>query len=115
MEDGNYKFSYPTVSKTGKYTLTPTVAGEGCKESPFELFVSPGGFDPNNTGVEFPDPNQIGRRGPRVSVKDTNGNLRAGEDDKVVADMIPLSKIPDVLPFSFFHLVNISDHSQIER
>eukprot|EP01128_Nolandella_sp_AFSM9_P007577 TRINITY_DN41_c0_g1_i1.p1 TRINITY_DN41_c0_g1~~TRINITY_DN41_c0_g1_i1.p1 ORF type:complete len:1432 (-),score=481.49 TRINITY_DN41_c0_g1_i1:80-4375(-) len=93
-DDGTYKLAYPTITKAGVYALTPLVDGEATKDAPFEVEVGSGGFDPNNTDVNFPDPNQIGRKGPRVSVKDNQGNLRAGKDDKVEADLTPLSKIP---------------------
>jgi len=38
--DGTYACSYPDIAKAGKYTLVPTVAGEGIKDSPFKVTVS---------------------------------------------------------------------------
>lgn len=87
--DGTYSCNYSGVTKTGPYTLLPTVGGEPVKDAPFTINVGAGGFDPNNTDVEFPDKNVAGRKGPTIKVKDNNGNLRAGCGDKVEADLIP--------------------------
>jgi len=91
--DGTYSAEYPGVAKAGQYTLTPTVNGENVKDAPFKVKVAAGGFDPNNTGVEVPNPGYTGRKGPKVSVKDKQGNLRAGFDDDVEADLTPKLKI----------------------
>jgi len=94
--DGTYSCEYPNVAKAGDYTLTPTVNGENVKDAPFHVKVGAGGFDPNNTGVDIPNPGFAGRKGPKVSVKDKQGNLRAGFDDDVEADLTPKMKIPKV-------------------
>lgn len=94
--DGTYNAEYPGVSKAGDYTLTPTVNGEPVKDAPFHVKVVAGGFDPNNTGVEVPNPGYTGRRGPKVSVKDKAGNLRSGFDDDVEADLTPKMKIAKI-------------------
>jgi len=91
--DGTYSAEYPGVAKAGDYTLTPVVNGEPVKDAPFQVKVGAGGFDPNNTGVEIPNPGYTGRKGPKVSVKDKQGNLRAGFDDDVEADLTPKLKI----------------------
>jgi len=94
--DGTYSAEYPGVGKAGNYTLTPTVNGEPVKDAPFHVKVVAGGFDPNNTGVEVPNPGYTGRKGPKISVKDKAGNLRAGFDDDVEADLTPKLKIPKI-------------------
>lgn len=94
--DGTYACSYPGVKKTGTYTLLPTVNGEPVKDAPFTVEVGAGDFNINNTGVEIPNPSLAGRRGPRVTVKDNNGNPRAGCGDKVDADLIPKLKVGPV-------------------
>jgi len=94
--DGTYSAEYAGVSKAGDYTLTPTVNGEHVKDAPFHVKVGAGGFDPNNTGVEIPNPGFTGRKGPKVSVKDKQGNLRAGFDDDVEADLTPKLKISKI-------------------
>jgi len=94
--DGTYKIAYPGVKSKGKWSIAPQVADEAVKDSPFEVYVAPGGFDINNTDVEIPKPGQAGRRGPKVSVKDNEGNLREGFDDDVEADLTPKLKIPKV-------------------
>jgi len=94
--NGTYSCSYPSVAKAGEYTLTPTVNGHVIVDAPFKVRISPGGFDPNNTGVEIPKPGHAGRRGPKVSVKDTQGNLRSGFDDKVEADLTPKIKLTGI-------------------
>jgi hypothetical protein len=91
--DGTYSAEYPGVAKAGDYTLTPVVNGEPVKDAPFQVKVGAGGFDPNNTGVEIPNPGYTGRKGPKISVKDKQGNLRAGFDDDVEADLTPKLKI----------------------
>jgi len=91
--DGTYSAEYPGVAKAGNYTLTPLVNGEPVKDAPFHVKVGAGGFDPNNTGVEVPNPGYTGRKGPKISVKDKQGNLRAGFDDDVEADLTPKLKI----------------------
>jgi filamin len=93
--NGTYDAEY-APNKTGNYTLTPVVNGEHVKDAPFHVKVSAGGFDPNQTGVEVPNPGYTGRAGPKVSVKDKNGNLRAGFDDQVEADLTPKLKITGV-------------------
>jgi len=94
--NGTYKLAYAGVKTKGKWLVAPTVANEAVKDSPFEVYVAPGGFDLNNTGVEIPKPGHAGRRGPKVSVKDSEGNLREGFDDDVEADLTPKMKIPKV-------------------
>jgi len=94
--DGTYKIGYPGVKAKGKWSIAPVVADEAVKDSPFEVYVAPGGFDNNNTVVEIPKPGHAGRRGPKVSVKDNEGNLREGFDDDVEADLTPKIKIPRV-------------------
>jgi filamin len=94
--DGTYSAEYPGITKAGNYTLTPTVNGQAVVDAPFKVKVNPGGFDPNNTGVEIPNPGHAGRKGPKVSVKDKQGNLRAGFDDDVEADLTPKMKIPKI-------------------
>jgi hypothetical protein len=94
--DGTYSAEYPGVAKAGDYTLTPTVNGEPVKDAPFHVKVVAGGFDPNQTGVEIPNPGYTGRKGPKVSVKDKAGNLRAGFDDDVEADLTPKMKISKI-------------------
>jgi hypothetical protein len=94
--DGTYKVSYPDVKTKGKWLITPVVADEAVKNAPFEVYVAPGGFDPNATDVDIPKPGHAGRRGPRVSVKDNEGNLREGFDDDVEADLTPKMKIEKV-------------------
>jgi len=94
--DGSYSAEYPGVGKAGNYTLTPTVNGKTIIDAPFKVKVTPGGFDNNNTGVEIPKPGFAGRRGPKVSVKDNQGNLRAGFDDEVEADLTPKLKISKI-------------------
>jgi len=94
--DGTYSAEYPGVKQAGDYTLTPTVNGQRVVDAPFKVKVAPGGFDPNNTGVEIPNPGYAGRKGPKVSVKDKQGNLRAGFDDDVEADLTPKMKITKI-------------------
>jgi len=94
--NGTYSASYPALSKAGNYTLTPTVNGKPVVDAPFKIVATPGGFDLNNTGVEIPKPGFAGRKGPKVSVKDKQGNLRAGFDDSVEADLTPKLKINGV-------------------
>jgi hypothetical protein len=94
--DGTYSAEYPSVGKAGDYTLTPTVNGHRVVDAPFKVKVAPGGCDPNNTGVEVPNPGYTGRKGPKVSVKDKAGNLRAGFDDDVEADLTPKMKIAKI-------------------
>jgi len=94
--DGTYSADYPGVSKAGSYTLTPVVNGEPVRDAPFHVKVVAGGFDPNNTGVEVPNPGYTGRKGPKVSVKDRQGNLRAGFEDQVEADLTPKLKVSGV-------------------
>lgn len=77
----------------GTYTLMPTVANEAVEEAPFALHVSAGAFDPTLTSVDVPRPGQVGRHGPRVAVRDAHGNLRAGCDDEVEADLTPVLKL----------------------
>jgi len=92
--DGTYALAYGGVSKKGKYSIAPNVAGELVKDAPFIVYVAPGGFDLSQTGVEIPKPSEAGRRGPKVSVRDNQGNLREGIDDDVEADLTPKMKIP---------------------
>jgi filamin len=94
--DGTYKLSFSGVAKIGKYLVAPLVADELVKDAPFQIYVAPGGFDLSKTGVDVPNPSQAGRRGPKVSVRDNQGNLREGCDDKVEADLTPKIKIPNV-------------------
>jgi hypothetical protein len=94
--DGTYACEYAGVGKAGNYTLTPTVNGEPVKDAPFKVQVAAGGFDPNNTEVVIPKPGFAGRKGPKVTVKDRQGNPRAGFDDDVEADLTPKFKIPKV-------------------
>jgi len=94
--NGTYSCSYPAVNKAGNYTLTPTVNGHPVVDAPFKVVVSPGGFDPSKTEVEIPKPGYAGRRGPKVAVKDNQGNLRAGCDDHVEADLTPKLKISKI-------------------
>jgi len=94
--NGTYKLAYGGVTKMGKYSIEPTVAGELVKGAPFQVHVAPGGFDLSKTGVEIPKPSEAGRKGPKVSVRDTQGNLRQGFDDDVEADLTPKMKIPKV-------------------
>jgi len=91
--NGTYSCAYPGVSKAGTYTITPTVNGEKVKKAPFTVKVSPGGFDLSKTGVDIPKPSEAGRKGPKVTVRDNQGNPRAGFDDKVEADLTPKIKI----------------------
>lgn len=91
--DGTYACEYPAVPKAGNYTLTPKVNGEQIKDAPFKVKVAAGGFDPNNTTVDVPNPGYAGRKGPKITVKDKQGNPRAGEDDDVEADLTPKMKI----------------------
>jgi len=93
--DGTYDCEYD-IGKAGNYTLTPTVNGEPVKDAPFQVKVAAGGFSVDNTDIDIPKPGYAGRRGPRVTVKDKQGNPRAGEDDKVVADLTPKLKIAGV-------------------
>jgi filamin len=94
--NGTYDADYPGIAKAGHYTLTPIVNGEPVRDAPFKVNVTAGGFDPNNTTVEVPNPGATGRPGPKVSVKDKQGNLRAGFDDQVEADLTPKLKISGV-------------------
>jgi len=94
--NGSYACSYPGVGKAGNYTITPTVNGEKVKKAPFQVKVAAGGFDPNATEVSIPNPGFTGRKGPKISVKDKQGNLRAGFDDDVEADLTPKMKIAKV-------------------
>jgi len=94
--DGSYKCAYPGVAKAGNYTITPKVNGEAVKKAPFKVKVAPGGFDLSKTGVEIPNPGFTGRRGPKITVRDNQGNPRAGCDDDVEADLTPKMKIPKV-------------------
>jgi len=94
--DGTYKIAYPDVKAKGKWLIAPLVADEAVKDSPFEVYVAPGGFDPNGTDVQIPNPGHAGRRGPKVSVKDSEGNLREGFDDDVEADLTPKMKISKI-------------------
>jgi len=94
--DGTYACSYPAVSKAGLYTITPKVSGAAVQKAPFKVKVSPGGFDLSKTGVEIPNPGFTGRKGPKVTVRDNQGNPRAGFDDDVEADLTPKMKIPKV-------------------
>jgi len=94
--NGTYKLSYADVKKKGQWLIAPTVANEGVKDSPFEVYVAPGGFDPNGTVVDIPKPGHAGRRGPKVSVKDNEGNLREGIDDEVLADLTPKIKLTGI-------------------
>jgi filamin len=90
--NGTYSAEY-APAKTGNYTLTPIVNGKPVVDAPFQVKVGAGGFDPNATTVEIPKPGHAGRKGPKVSVKDNQGNLRAGFEDDVEADLIPKIKI----------------------
>jgi len=94
--NGSYDCEYSGVNKAGNYTLTPTVNGESVKNAPFKVKVQAGGFAPENTEVQMPNPGFTGRKGPKISVKDKAGNLRAGFDDDVEADLTPKMKIPRV-------------------
>jgi len=66
------------------------------KDAPFHVKVAAGGFDPNNTDVQIPKPGFAGRKGPKVTVKDKQGNPRAGFDDSVEADLTPKLKIAGI-------------------
>jgi len=94
--DGTYACSYPGVTKAGSYVITPKVNGKPVQKAPFKVKVSPGGFDLSKTGVEVPNPGFTGRKGPKVTVRDNQGNPRAGFDDDVEADLTPKLKIPKV-------------------
>jgi len=94
--DGTYSCAYPGVTKAGSYTITPKVNGEAVKKAPFKVNVAPGGFDLSKTGVEIPNPGFTGRKGPKITVRDTQGNPRSGFDDDVEADLTPKMKIPKV-------------------
>jgi len=94
--NGTYSCAYPGVSKAGTYTITPTVNGEKVKKAPFTVKVSPGGFDLSKTGVDIPNPGYTGRLGPKVTVRDNQGNARAGLDDDVEADLTPKMKIAKI-------------------
>jgi len=94
--DGTYSCAYPGVTKAGNYLVTPKVNGQPVQKAPFKVKVSPGGFDLSKTGVEIPNPGFTGRKGPKITVRDTQGNPRSGLDDDVEADLTPKMKIPKV-------------------
>jgi len=94
--DGTYRASYPDLTKTGNYELTPTVDGVPIKNAPFRVKAQPGGTNIDNTTVDFPEVNVSGMLGPVVSLRDDNDNLRASGGDVVMAELLPKSRLPPV-------------------